>query len=83
MAMQAPTRITIEVHPPEPGTDWQQPVVRVIPEAQASGAFPATGAGQPMIAAAPREEVPSPAAYEPGPCLCLDDEDCGADHANE
>lgn len=75
MAMQAPTRITIEVHPPEPGMDWQQPVVRVVPEAtQASFIQPA---------AAPREDVPMPAAYEPGPCLCLDDEDCGADHAND
>ena len=75
MAMQAPTRITIEVHPPESGASWDQPVVRVVPEAtQASFTQPA---------AAPREDVPTPAAYEPGPCLCLDDEDCGADHAND
>jgi len=77
MAMQAPTRITIEVHPPEPGMGWEQPVVRVVPEASAAGDR------QPFVAAAPREDVPVPAAYEPGPCLCLDDEDCGADHANE
>jgi len=77
MAMQAPTRITIEVHQPEPGLDWQQPVVRVVPEAMSAGpAWPA-------VAAPPREDVPAPAAYEPGPCLCLDDEDCAADHANE
>ena len=76
MAMQAPTRITIEVHPPEPGADWQQPVVRVVPEAQ-------VGQGQPAVAGAPREEVPTPAAYEPGPCHCLDDEDCTADHEHE
>ena len=75
MAMQAPTRITIEVHPPEPGASWDQPVVRVVPEAAQ------TSFSQP--AAAPREGVPTPAAYEPGPCLCLDDEDCGADHAND
>ena len=75
MAMQAPTRITIEVHPPEPGSSWDQPVVRVVPDATQ------TTFTQP--AAAPREDVPSPAAYEPGPCLCLDDEDCGADHAND
>lgn len=75
MAMQAPTRITIEVHPPQSGASWDQPVVRVVPEAtQASFAQPAAG---------PREDVPMPAAYEPGPCLCLDDEDCGADHAND
>jgi hypothetical protein len=35
------------------------------------------------VAAAPREAVDAPAPYEPGPCLCLDDEDCGADHAND
>lgn len=84
MAMQAPTRITIEVHPPEPGMDWQQPVVRVVPEVTpASSEQPAAAAGQPVVAAAPRESIPGPAAYEPGPCRCLDDEDCGADHANE
>ena len=77
MAMQAPTRITIEVHPPEPGMGWEQPVVRVVPEAESAGFM------QPAVAAEPREELTAPAAYEPGPCLCLDDEDCGADHANE
>ena len=76
MAMQAPTRITIEVHPPEPGMGWEQPVVRVVPET-------GSGSTRASVAAAPREDVPVPAAYEPGPCLCLDDEDCGADHANE
>lgn len=76
MAMQAPTRITIEVHQPEPGADWQLPLVRVVPETTPT-------ATQPHRAAAPREEIPAPAAYEPGPCLCLDDEDCGADHAND
>ena len=83
MAMQAPTRITIEVHPPEPGSDWQQPLVRVIPDGEAmSPAQPSFG-GPALAAAQPREEVRPPAAYEPGPCLCLDDEDCGADHAND
>ena len=75
MAMQAPTRITIEVHPPQSGASWDQPVVRVVPEATQ------TSFTQP--AAMPREDVPMPSAYEPGPCLCLDDEDCGADHAND
>jgi hypothetical protein len=75
MAMQAPTRFTIEVHPPQSGASWDQPVVRVVPEAtQASFTQPV---------AVQREDVPMPAAYEPGPCLCLDDEDCGADHAND
>ena len=50
--------------------------MRVVPET-------ASGSTQASVAAAPREDVPVPAAYEPGPCLCLDDEDCGADHANE
>ena len=80
MAMQAPTRITIEVHPPDPDAGWQQPLVRVVPEGSQVG--PA-GSTRPAVASAPREDVPSPAAYEPGPCLCLDDEDCAADHANE
>ena len=75
MAMQAPTRITIEVHPPQSGASWDQPTVRVVPEA--------TQASFTQAAAAPREDVPMPAAYEPGPCLCLDDEDCAADHAND
>ena len=84
MAMQAPTRITIEVHPPDPDAGWQQPVVRVVPEGEQSGAGARAGASaQPPMASAPREDVPSPAAYEPGPCLCLDDDDCGADHAND
>ena len=80
MAMQAPTRITIEVHPPEPGMDGQQPVVRVVPD---RGVADPTSANAQLAVAEPREHVPAPAAYEPGPCLCLDDEDCGADHANE
>jgi hypothetical protein len=74
MAMQAPTRITIEVHPPEPGNGSEKPVVRIVQDA------PAT---QPTVTAEPREAIPAPAAYEPGPCRCLDDEDCGADHAND
>jgi hypothetical protein len=79
MAMQAPTRFTIEVHAPEPGNGLEQPVVRVVPEmpVTTSGAFSQPVAGE------PREAIPSPAAYEPGPCHCLDDEDCGADHAND
>ncbi len=83
MTIQAPTRITIEIHPPDPAADASPergspatPIVRVIPE-------PAPTRQHGVIASEPREDAPAPAAYEPGPCLCLDDEDCGADHANE
>lgn len=75
MAMQAPTRITIEVHHPDPGALAATPVVRVIPEAP--------GAAQPPMASTPREDVPGPAAFDPGECRCLDDDDCNADHAND
>jgi hypothetical protein len=83
MAMQAPTRITIEVHPPAPGAEWQQPRVRVVPAGEATSQPHAVGMQSAPAPAQAREEVLTPAAYEPGPCLCLDDEDCGADHANE
>ena len=75
MTIQAPTRITIEVH--QPGGDHGDvaPIVRVVPETPS--------ASQPAVAAAPREEVPGPAAFDPGECRCLDDEDCNADHAND
>ena len=76
MAMQAPTRITIEVHPPQPGVNWDQPVVRVVPETAAP-------VWQPTVAAEPREDTSAPAPYQAGPCLCLDDDDCGVDHAND
>jgi hypothetical protein len=73
MTIQAPTRITIEVH--QPDTDsGAAPLVRVVPQAP-SAAHPAM--------AAPREEGPTPAAFDPGECRCLDDEDCNADHAND
>ena len=83
MTIQAPTRITIEIHPPDPSAESLpeggtpvMPIVRVVPEPAGSGAAS-------VVTAEPREAVPTPAAYEPGPCLCLDDDDCGADHANE
>jgi hypothetical protein len=79
MAMQAPTRITIEVHPAEPGNGLDQPIVRVLPE---SSVATSSAMSQPA-AATLREAVDAPAPYEPGPCHCLDDEDCGADHAND
>jgi hypothetical protein len=37
----------------------------------------------PVVVVAPREEVEPPAAYEPSPCTCLDEEECGVDHGNE
>ena len=77
MTIQAPTRITIEVHPPQNGGaegGAAAPIVRVVPS-------PATST-QPVVAE-PREDVAAPAAYDPGPCTCLDDADCGADHAND
>jgi hypothetical protein len=80
MAIQAPTRITIEIHPAQ--ADGQEadgapaPIVRVIPE-------PGRIEPQPVVMAATRDHVEPPAAYDPGPCLCLDDEDCGADHGND
>jgi hypothetical protein len=79
MTITAPTRITIEVHPPtgDAGPD-AMPVVRI---ADASAA-PA-GTAQAIVAGEPREDAPAPAPYDPGPCRCLDDEDCGADHAND
>jgi hypothetical protein len=75
MAMQAPTRITIEVHHPDPAASDGTPVVRVVPDTPS--------APQPFTAAAPREDLPGPAAFDPGECRCLDDDDCNADHAND
>lgn len=81
MTIQAPTRFTIEVHPADPDAFGQSvaPVVRVVPEVAPAQAATV----HEIVAAQPREDVPAPAAYEPGPCTCLDDEDCGADHAND
>jgi hypothetical protein len=75
MALQAPTRITIEVHQPDSEATGGAPFVRVVPEG--------ASAPQPVMAAAPREDAPTPAAFDPGECRCLDDEDCNADHAND
>jgi hypothetical protein len=75
MALQTPTRITIEVHQPDTDSGGSAPFVRVVPESPS--------AVQPAMAAAPREDVPAPAAFDPGECQCLDDEDCNADHAND
>lgn len=72
MTIQTPTRITIEIDADATAT----PTVRIVPEA-------GTARPQPVVGAEPREDVPVPAAYQPGPCLCLDDEDCGQDHGND
>ena len=71
--LHAPTRITIEVH--QPTGDAGTPVVHVIPQVPS--------APRASVAAEPREDVPGPAAFDPGPCRCLDDDDCLADHAND
>jgi len=71
----APTRITIEVHQPDGGAESAMPFVRVVPESATSAH--AAQAGE------PRENVHAPAAFDPGECRCLDDEDCNADHAND
>jgi hypothetical protein len=71
----APTRITIEVHQPDGGTESGLPFVRVVPEGGASV--------HTAQAAEPREDIAGPAAFDPGECRCLDDEDCNADHAND
>jgi len=75
MTIQAPTRITIEVHQPDSDVGSAAPYVRVIPASPS--------AAQPALAAEPREDLPAPAAFDPGECRCLDDEDCNADHAND
>jgi hypothetical protein len=75
MTLHTPTRITIEVHQPGSGSADGAPFVRVVPEAW-------TAAQSPMNAER-REDVPVPAAFDPGECLCLDDADCNADHAND
>ena len=80
MTITAPTRITIEVHPPtgDAGATDGMPIVRI-----ADASAQPVVSGQPIVSSEPREDVPAPAAYDPGPCRCLDDEDCGADHAND
>jgi hypothetical protein len=75
MALQAPTRITIEVHHPDTDVAGSAPFVRVVPETHATA--------HPHVSAELREDVPVPAAFDPGECQCLDDADCNADHAND
>ena len=71
MVISAPTRITIEVTPVQPTENG--PVVSA----------PTRFAHVAMSAAAPSDESHHPAAYEPAPCRCLDEDDCVADHEHE
>ena len=73
MTIQTPTRITIEIQPATSGGDAE---LRILQDTGATAVLPIT-------IGAVRGEVPTPAAYEPGPCMCLDDEDCCADHGND
>ena len=77
MTAQLPTRITIELHPGEGAAGWtaRTAVDEVGPTGMASV--------MPPHAAEPREELPTPAAYESAPCTCLDAGGCDADHAND
>ena len=67
MVITAPTRITIEVTPMQPG----------------EGSQPAVPAQVLVAQVEPTADAPQPAAYEPAACHCLDDEDCAADHEHE
>jgi hypothetical protein len=60
-----------------------QTPTRITIEIHPGEAEPGSAQPQPVVVVAPREHIDPPAAYEPGPCTCLDDEDCGADHGNE
>ena len=75
MTLQTPTRITIEVHHPDSDALGAAPFVRVLPQSPS--------ASRQSMAGEPRENVPAPAAFDPGECRCLDDDDCNADHAND
>ena len=81
MTIQTPTRITIEIHPPEPAAEAggvatdPGSLIQVTSESMASPA-------QRVVVAEPREKLPTPTSYEPADCTCLDG-DCRADHGNE
>jgi hypothetical protein len=69
MVITSRTRITIDVTPLQAGQGGQ-------PAAPTQVAHVAIGPAEPA-------EAHAPAAYEPAPCHCLDDEDCTADHEHE
>ena len=67
MVISAPTRITIEVTPMQPGESGSAAVPAQVVVTQVE----------------PSVDAPQPAAYAPAPCHCLDDENCAADHEHE
>jgi hypothetical protein len=67
MVITAPTRITIEVTPLQPGEGGHAAVPAQVVVSQVE----------------PSADAPQPAVYEALPCHCLDDEDCTADHEHE
>ncbi len=69
MVITTPTRITIEVTPLQPG------------EGEAAAA--PTQVANIIVGVAEATGPQPPAAYQPVPCHCLDDEDCTADHEHE
>lgn len=75
MTAQLPTRITIELHAGDGGGSGGWTARTAVDDVTIGFA--------PPHAAAPREVLPVPAAYEPAPCTCLEAGGCGADHANE
>jgi hypothetical protein len=81
MTIQTPTRITIEIHPPEPAGDARSAASEAGPLIQVM-AEPMAAAGQRVVVGEPREAIPAPMRYEPADCTCLDG-DCRADHGNE
>ena len=81
MTAQLPTRITIELHPGEGDAGWTAHTA--LDDGQPAVAATGVSAMTSAHVAEPREELPGPAAYEPAPCTCLDDDGCAADHANE
>ena len=70
MVITTPTRITIDVTPLRPGGGGQT-------------AGSPTQVANIVFGVAESSDPQAPAAYEPAPCHCLDDEDCAADHEHE
>ena len=73
MIGQLPTRITIELQPSEGAGGWTAHTAAV----ESGPVAVQTHAGE------PREQVLTPAAYEPAPCTCLEAGGCDVDHAND
>jgi len=73
MIGQLPTRITIELQPGKGAGGWTAHTAVV----------DGRRLGLETHAAEPREEIPTPTAYQPSPCTCLEAGGCDADHAND